>query len=135
MLHWMFDYPVWIVLAGAIGAAIGATWEAMSAPGVGFDASRDPFTIQKRPAAVAGVFGWGALLAAFLFQLGALLSLHAKCEIDMPTQHSDPTAFELCESVDIWFILVTQWQTGIGATIGLLGVAWSTFYNSIRGKS
>jgi hypothetical protein len=81
----------------------------------------------------AGYWGWGCVLVAGLGFIGVVLVLASRC-IDPSTSTKDVLALGQCEPwVQSWYMILRDWQTGIGATIGLLGVAWSTFYKAATG--
>jgi hypothetical protein len=75
-----------------------------------------------------GYWGWGTVLAALLFFIGYILVRTSLC-VDPAASTKDVIAIGQCQRwVQRWYLVLRDWQTGIGAAIGLLGVAWSTFY-------
>jgi hypothetical protein len=90
-------------------------------------------TQEYRPLGAAGVMGWGAALAGLIFFLANVLVAARSCVV-LPDSDLPQSSLRDCPPlVQGWYVVLHDWQTGIGATIGLLGVAWSTFYNSVYG--
>ncbi len=79
---------------------------------------------------IVGVFAWGGLLTSFMLSMGVVLFAFISCA----TVNGNGMSPDSCNHrTFIWYSVIKQWETGIGASIGLLGVAWSTFYNSVYG--
>jgi hypothetical protein len=96
-------------------------------------------TRQAPPEAVsclvrAGYWIWGTVLVVGLGLILLILIRAAHC-VDPAKSQKDFVDLSACSpSLGRWYLVLRDWQTGIGAAIGLLGVAWSTFYNSARPK-
>jgi hypothetical protein len=77
-----------------------------------------------------GYWGWGIVLVLILVFIGCVLFRVSLC-VDAAESTKDVIALDDCPPwVQNWYLVLRDWQTGIGAAIGLLGVAWSTFYKS-----
>jgi hypothetical protein len=77
-----------------------------------------------------GYFGWGFVLFFLLAGIGYVLMQASLC-VDPARSTRDVIALDRCSAwVQSWYLILRDWQTGIGATVGLLGVAWSTFYKT-----
>ncbi|MEM8823939.1 MAG: hypothetical protein AAGF30_10055 [Pseudomonadota bacterium] len=81
------------------------------------------------------VWGGGVLLACIVGFLATLLVQASECVVSMTNSENlkvallDPDCKE--QQIVRLYSALQPWQTGIGATIGLLGLAWSTMYRSV----
>ncbi|MGV6849522.1 MAG: hypothetical protein ACWA5A_14205 [Marinibacterium sp.] len=84
-----------------------------------------------------GVWAWGAFLVMFLFWLLVLLASAVNYGLETTNTGVKDCAPKTptCDLVRRWYVVMTDWQSGIGATIGLLGVAWGAFFKSVYGKN
>ena len=78
-----------------------------------------------------GYWIWGSVLTGGLLFIGYVLWAASDC-IDPAASTKDTVALGSCHPwVQRWYLVLRDWQTGIGAAIGLLGIAWSTFYKTV----
>jgi hypothetical protein len=81
-----------------------------------------------------GYWAWGTVLFVLLVFIGCVLLQAARC-VDPASSTKDAIALGQCSArIQRWYLVLHDWQTGIGAAIGLLGVAWSTFYKAATSK-
>jgi hypothetical protein len=79
---------------------------------------------------VAWVFGLAAVLICFILFILSVLIAVSTCAAPAATGTTSVVA--ACTGApQRWYLVLHDWQAGIGATIGLLGVAWSTIYNKV----
>ena len=95
--------------------------------------TQQPLTGNALRRATVGIWAWGIVLFLLLVFIGAVLGLAAYC-IDPAKTTQDELKFGACPYTLSLYWILRDWQTGIGAAIGLLGVAWSTFYKATLGK-
>ena len=74
-----------------------------------------------------GYWLWGCVLAAALAFIGYVLVPAAMCI----GASRATVALGRCEQWrQRWYLVLRDWQTGIGVVLGLLGIAWATFFRS-----
>jgi hypothetical protein len=79
-----------------------------------------------------GLWFGGAVLALALGLVLMVVVMAANC-VDPAGSTKDALNLKQCSGwVQRWYLILRDWQTGIGAAIGLLGVAWSTFYKAAK---
>ncbi|WP_342362600.1 hypothetical protein [Terrarubrum flagellatum] len=82
-----------------------------------------------------GYWGWGIVLVLLLGFIACVLLDAASC-VDPAKTTKDMLALGGCSAwTQRWYLVLRDWQSGLGAAIGLLGIAWSTFFNSASSKS
>ncbi len=100
---------------------------------VSYHANRPPHH-KDHSGAAALVWVGGAALLYVIAYLVSLLAAVAPCMTPATGSETDWTVSATCKEAEDYarlYALLTPWQTGIGAGIGLLGVAWSTMYRSV----
>ena len=85
---------------------------------IGFAKGND----RRARALFAGVWVWGGLLIYLLLGFVVLLGIAVSCGFS-----SGPPSTCHREIEPVYEVL-TEWQSGVGALIGLLGLAWANFF-------
>ncbi|MEM9643233.1 MAG: hypothetical protein AAF848_12965 [Pseudomonadota bacterium] len=77
----------------------------------------------------------GAFLGVTIIFVLVLLANAAGCTDGSRDQHGYLALSEDCRGTRRWYPILTDWQSGIGAFIGLLGLAWSTLLKALMDKA
>ena len=78
---------------------------------------------------------FGGILCAVLLGLLCLLSLVAVCATTTPGAGAAIVDLGSCtDGVASWYAVLTDWQTGIGGGLALIGLIWAAYFER-KGKS
>ncbi len=77
----------------------------------------------------------GTFLAVSVMLIIWLLSSAAQCAEGARTPEGNLEFGDNCAHTRNWYAVLTDWQSGVGALIGLLGLAWTTLLNALMEKS
>ncbi len=88
----------------------------------------------RYPALHTAKYLLGSFLAVTIALIIFLLASAAACT---EGARSEGTLIikDACSATRRWYAVLTDWQSGIGAFVGLLGLAWSTLLNALMEKS
>lgn len=111
--------PFLVIALGAAGGWIGYRMRLAD--------TRDP---PDQPARILrGRWIFGGILCAVLLGLLWLLSRVATCGTARAGAEAAQLDLEACPAgVAAWYAVLTEWQTGIGGGLALIGLIWAAYF-------
>ncbi len=81
---------------------------------------------------IFGLWLWGAALIFFVGWVLIVVISAASCHPIMSEKELTLSSVtDWCKATAPIYLIMTEWQSGVGVIIGSLGLAWSTFYTSV----
>ncbi|MEM9060760.1 MAG: hypothetical protein AAGD13_09905 [Pseudomonadota bacterium] len=121
----MFLNNGWIVLAlPGIFGLIGAFMADPKSPDTPETGRISPFF----------VWAWGSFIILGMAFVITVFGAGASC-VSQETTSGNKMWNSCPETIGRWNIVLEDWQSAIGAILGLFGVAWSTYYKTVYGRA
>ncbi|MEM9013391.1 MAG: hypothetical protein AAGE18_19395 [Pseudomonadota bacterium] len=77
---------------------------------------------------------WGSFLILAVVFIGAIFLAAANC--GQLNADGDALSLTPCDQpIQGWYGVLKDWQTAVGAILGLFGIAWTSFFRSIYGTA